>query len=135
MTLVIDASVAVKWVLEEEGSAQARRLLDQPLVAPDLWLSEAADTLWKRALTGEITPEQSHEALSILLSAPVKTVPAAGDAAAALRLAIALRQPAYGCFYLAAALRLDGEVVTADTRFVRAAAQTVHARRVRPLIA
>jgi predicted nucleic acid-binding protein len=36
MTVIIDASVALKWVLEEEGSeAAGLLLLDEPLAAPD----------------------------------------------------------------------------------------------------
>ena len=43
MTIVIDASVALKWVLEEAGLDAADALLDQDLIAPSLWLVEAAN--------------------------------------------------------------------------------------------
>jgi len=61
--------------------------------------------------------------------------PAEPDPALALTLARELRHPVYDCFYLALAIERDLSVVTADARFVHAAAQTVHAGRVRPLIA
>jgi predicted nucleic acid-binding protein len=48
--LVIDASVAVKWVVEEEGTAEALALLRaSKLVAPELLVAECANILWKKA--------------------------------------------------------------------------------------
>ena len=54
MRLVVDASVAVKWLLEEEYSADARRLLEQghELYAPRLLASEIGNSLWKNVRTG-----------------------------------------------------------------------------------
>ncbi len=47
MTLVIDASVALKWVIEEDDSAAAMALLlGEPLVAPDFLAIECANGLW-----------------------------------------------------------------------------------------
>ena len=51
MRLVVDASVAVKWLVEEEGSASAERLLegDHDLHAPRLMVPEIANALWRKA--------------------------------------------------------------------------------------
>ena len=46
--LVIDASVAVKWVVPELVSERAERLLDHGLVAPDLLFAECANLLWEK---------------------------------------------------------------------------------------
>jgi predicted nucleic acid-binding protein len=43
--LVIDASVAVKWVVPEPESDRAEALLDHPLVGPDLLFAECANVL------------------------------------------------------------------------------------------
>jgi predicted nucleic acid-binding protein len=45
---VVDASVAIKWLVDEPLSAQAARLLDDdlPLAAPELIYAEAASALW-----------------------------------------------------------------------------------------
>ena len=44
--VVIDVSVALKWVIEEDGSEAARALLlEGPLVAPDLLIVECAKVL------------------------------------------------------------------------------------------
>jgi len=64
--IVIDASVAVKWVLDEPESQAAVALGDQELIAPALWLAEAANALWRRAQAGEITNDQAGAFLSEL---------------------------------------------------------------------
>ena len=87
MSLVIDASVALKWVLDEPGGAEAEALLDEALIAPGLWLIEAANALWKRAGRGEISPDEAAERLQALLNAPVATPRAEDDLASALSLA------------------------------------------------
>jgi predicted nucleic acid-binding protein len=46
--LVIDASIAIKWVIEEEGTKEALALRNQALVAPDLLIAECANVLWKK---------------------------------------------------------------------------------------
>ena len=117
MSLVIDASVALKWVLDEPGGAEAEALLDEALIAPGLWLIEAANALWKRAGRGEIRPDEAAERLQALLNAPVATPRAEDDLASALSLASQLAHPVYDCLYLALAIREDTQVVTADTRF------------------
>jgi hypothetical protein len=44
--IVVDASVAVKWVLREIGSDAADALLDHDgLIAPSIWLAEATNAL------------------------------------------------------------------------------------------
>ena len=46
MTVVVDASVALKWVIEEDGSQAAGVLfLEQPLAALDLLIVECANVL------------------------------------------------------------------------------------------
>jgi predicted nucleic acid-binding protein len=121
MRVVIDASVAVKWVVSETGSDAADALLDEDLMAPVLWLAEAANALCRRARIGEITAEQANARLSELLRAPVASLPIEPHLAHALKLAIDIGQPIYDCIYLALALQHQTHVVTADRRFASAA--------------
>ncbi len=44
---IVDASVAVKWVVQEPGSDRARWLAKAKLEAPDLLSTECANVLWK----------------------------------------------------------------------------------------
>ena len=123
MSLVVDASVAVKWVLREVGSEAADGLLDhEGLTAPALWLAEAANALWRRVRIAEITAEEANERLLELHNAPVTSVAIEPNLARALTLATEIAHPIYDCLYLALALHLDTHVVTADRRFAAAAA-------------
>ncbi len=118
MTVVIDASVAVKWVLRETGSDAADALLDDhDLIAPDLWLAEAGNALWRRARIGEITANEANVRLSELRNAPVASHAIEPHVDQALNLAIELGHPVYDCLYLALAARHMTHVVTADRRF------------------
>jgi predicted nucleic acid-binding protein len=121
MSIVVDASVALKWVLDEDDSDAALAVRDNELVAPSLWLAEAANALWRRSVSGELTHAEVTERLSLLTDAPVTSTPIELDLAEAVRLAVALSHPVYDCLYLAAALREETYVVTADRRFHAAA--------------
>ncbi len=117
MSVVVDASVALKWVLDEPGKTAAEALLDEELIAPGLWLLEAANTLWKRTRRGELTDEEAKARLLELCNAPVTTTAIEDDLPAAADLANVLGHPVYDCLYLALAIREDTYVVTADRRF------------------
>ena len=134
MTVVVDASIALKWVLQEEGSEAAEKLLEQDLAAPSLWLLEAGNALWRRTVREELTPSEAAERLAELASAPVASVPLEEDLPEALRLAVQLNHPVYDCLYLALAKRLGTYVVTADARFGRAVAEhATHVGHIRVL--
>ena len=117
MTVVVDASVALKWVLDEPGKEAADALLEEELIAPSLWLLEAANALWRRTQRGEINDEEAKERLTELYNAPVTTTTVEDDLLAAADLANVLGHPVYDCLYLAMAIRENTYVVTADSRF------------------
>ncbi|MFP4004237.1 MAG: type II toxin-antitoxin system VapC family toxin [Alphaproteobacteria bacterium] len=117
---VVDASVAVKWLVTEPNSDQAEHLLGcgLTLVAPALLFAEAANALWAICRRGYIGRNEFAEALGVLKSAPIDVpVPMRDLAASAGRLAVDLDHPVYDCFYLALALQEQHPVVTADQRF------------------
>lgn len=118
--LVIDASIAVKWVIEEEGSREAVALRGRGrLIAPDLLVAECANILWKKARRSEIVREEALLAARLLQGADIELVPMRPLLAAAARLAIALDHPAYDCIYLALAVERDCRFVTADQALLR----------------
>jgi predicted nucleic acid-binding protein len=133
VTIVIDASVAVKWVLDETDSDAADALLDQPLIAPVIWLAEAANALWRSARIGNITFEAANARLSELLNAPVAPVAIEPHIEQALDLAAQLGHPVYDCLYLAIAIQQKTHVITADRRFAALAEQPDLTDRVRLL--
>ena len=119
--LIVDASVAVKWLIQEEGSAPALALR-QPgtrLIAPDLLMVECANILWKKVRLGELSPEEAGLAARLVCAVDMELVPTRHLADRVVDLTIALDHPAYDRLYLAVALDRDGRFVTADQRFVR----------------
>ncbi|HEX3673871.1 MAG TPA: type II toxin-antitoxin system VapC family toxin [Rhizomicrobium sp.] len=121
--IVIDASVALKWVLPEDDSDLADALRAEKLIAPPLWLIESANALWRNVLSGKITANDSTRLFAKLAAAPVAVSHADSDVAEALDLAIRLSHPIYDCIYLALARRENTHVVTADRRFHAVAAK------------
>jgi predicted nucleic acid-binding protein len=116
--IIVDASVAVKWVVSEPDSAEAAALLDKARVgAPALWLSEASNALWAKVMRRQLTPEEAWGQAMDLADAPVVTIPLPGLLPVAMRMALELEHPIYDCFYLAAAVQKETHVVTADRRF------------------
>lgn len=118
--LVIDASVAIKWVVEEEGTAEALALRRQArLIAPDLLVAECANILWKKVRRSELSAEEAGLAARLLQTAEIEFRPARPLLEEATRLAIALDHPAYDCLYLALAESEDSLFITADSKLVR----------------
>jgi predicted nucleic acid-binding protein len=133
LTLIIDASIAIKWVVPELGSAEALSLRRTGLVAPDLLIPECANVLWKKVRRGELTEAEALLGARLLERAGVQLEPMRPLLEAATRLAVALDHPAYDCMYLALASTMDCEFVTADRRFYRKAVSNAAGRRVRLL--
>lgn len=117
---VVDASVVVKWLVTEEWSDEASRLLDREsaLIAPDLVFAEVSNALWAMCRRGDIGDRDFADATDALRASPVSIPhPMRRLTAAAARLAIDLDHPVYDCFYLALAIVEQYPVVTADRRF------------------
>ena len=122
MPLVVDASVAVKWLVREEGSDRAEALKSEDLHAPFLLQIEAANVLRTLAAGGRLTDAQALEALDLLLDAPIRLHdPTDALVRGALAFALRLGHPIYDCLYLSLAVDLGTRLVTADRRFHRAA--------------
>ena len=118
--VVVDASVAVKWVIEEEHGDQALSLLwCDRRHAPDHWLAEAANALWPRVLDGELTAEDAEDRLGTLLGAPVVGSPIARLMPRAHAISVARRVTIYNSLYVALAEKLALPLVTADQVLIR----------------
>ena len=128
MRFVVDASVAVKWLVAEEDADIADRLAasGRELHAPRLMASEAANVLWRKARVGQIERAETGAAMALLTDMPVRWNDDETVIADAVRLAMALDHPVYDCVYLALAHRIGATVVTADRRFVTAVSPTEH---------
>jgi predicted nucleic acid-binding protein len=128
-TLVVDASIAIKWVVEEEGTQQALALRRRAkLIAPELLVAECANILWKKVRRDELTSHEALLAARLLQAAEVELLPTRALLEAATRIAIELDHPAYDCLYLVLAVENKCRFVTADERFLRKLLQTKRGR-------
>lgn len=123
MTLVVDASVGLKWVLQERDShlAQALAVGDEGLLVPDFWLNEACNVLWLQVRKEVLSADEAREGLA-LLRAQVEPTPTADldlhDLA--LEIGLATDHSTYDTLYLAFAIVMGARaVVVADGAFVR----------------
>lgn len=124
MAIVVDASVGLKWVLQEPDSHLAQALVrsEPEIVVPDFWLNEATNVLWLRVRRNMLTPDEARTGLA-LLRAQVEPTPTTGMELhqVALDIGIAVGHPTYDALYVAFAVATGARaVVTADRRFERA---------------
>lgn len=135
MTLVVDASVAFKWYVEEPQSDEARAILasNEPLIAPDILVAEVGNAAWLRLNRAQISVAQAEELLAKLLAVFSTLVPAADLIVRAVQIAAEIAHPVYDALYLAAAERWNARLVTADKRLLAKCAAAPWSALVRPL--
>lgn len=127
MTLVVDASVGLKWVLQEPDSHLADLLArsGENLLVPDFWLNEATNVLWLQVRRNLLTADEAREGLA-LLQAHLVPMPTArmGLHDVALEIGLTVNHSTYDTLYAAFALATGAaHVVVADGPFVKAMAR------------
>ncbi len=120
MIRVVDASVALKWFVEEDGSRQAAALLTggDSLIAPDLIVPEVCNACWKLVRRQLMRPAQQQLAIARLPMILDELVPTSLLAHRSVAIANQLDHPAYDCFYLVLAEQRSGTLITADRRLI-----------------
>ncbi len=136
MRLVIDTSVAIKWLVEEELHEEARHLLasDDLFFAPDFLAVEMANVAWKKVRRKEIDAAQAREIAVSHRDGEPTLMPSTPLIERAMQIALDLDHPVYDCLYLACAETVDGDLITADARLIRVVEGTAYAALVQPLI-
>jgi predicted nucleic acid-binding protein len=122
VTLVVDASVALKWFLPDEPLADEALAIIRDgsgLIAPDILVAEVCNGAWRSARLGRIGQDQVHEIAAILPRIFESLIGAASLAPRAVAIAGAIDHPVYDCLYAALAEVRQVPLVTADTRLVR----------------
>ena len=121
MSWVVDASIAVKWVIPEVLSDLADRVRDgaDNVLAPDLLLVEVANALWRKTTAREISAREADAAFDLVRRSGIDLRPAGPLLPRAMDLARRLGHPVYDCVYLALAEREEATLVTADQRLLR----------------
>jgi predicted nucleic acid-binding protein len=124
MALAVDASVGLKWVLEEPDSDVARvlALSDEVLYVPDFWLNEACNVLWLQVRRKLLTPDEAREGLGLLRAQVAPTSTADFDLHdVALDIGLAINHSTYDTLYVAFAIAVGADrLVVADGPFVQA---------------
>jgi len=131
MTLVVDASVALKWYVSEDGSDSARQILagDEALVAPELVVAEVCNASWIAYRRREIAADQHSQIAQDITRVFDRLETLVRHASRATVIARELDHPVYDCFYLAVSEAFDAPFVTADGRLLARVAGTPFAAR------
>ena len=126
--VVVDASLAVKWLVDEDDSDKAHAVLeswvthDVTRIAPYLMPFEVANVLHRRVVRGELSVSNGARMMTRLLGSRLELHQSTGLHVRALELASQLSQGAvYDAHYLALAEEFGCELWTADEKFHRAA--------------
>jgi len=120
MTLVLDASVALKWYVPEEHAEIAESILcsGEQLIAPQLLVAEVANASWKLVRRGELDPSQ-HQRIAAAITRPFDLLaPLSPLLPRAAALSLELDHPIYDCFYLALSESWAVPLVTDDRRLL-----------------
>lgn len=133
--LVVDASVAAKWLFPEDGAEQAKLLFSEAheLWAPDLLWIEVAQIGWKYVRKGTLELAEVARAVEWMATVPVARRPSSDLLPSAVRLAVEYDRTVYDSLYLALAIEESCRVITADARLVNALSRTPLAAHLRLL--
>ena len=121
---VLDASVAVAWLLSEKTASKAERALlrleDEEALVPHLWHLELRNGLLVASRRGRLTADELTERLNALRGLPIRT-----DTEPDLTLAFVLAEKHglsfYDAVYLELAIRHSAPMATLDRTLARAA--------------
>ena len=133
MSLVVDASVALKWFLSEELHASQALAVVQDgatLIAPDFLIAEVCNAAWRSARLGRISQAQVDAIAANLPRFFDSLVSVSSLARRAVAIAGQLDHPVYDCLYLALAEAEQAELLTADMRLLSKVQTTTWEQRV-----
>ena len=128
---VIDASVAAKWFLPPAGeplAEEALRLLAGyadgrfRFLVPDLFWAECGNILWKAVWQGRWSRGAAEKAILALKNRSFPTTSSHDLLGEAFSIAATFDRTVYDSLYVALAVRLKAEMVTADERLANALA-------------
>lgn len=132
MRYVLDASVALKWVLDEPGTDRALFLRKEyellgvtELIAPDIFPIEIAHVLSKGFRRGKLSAEEADSHLYNILTTSPQLVSSTSLLPAAFAIAQSTRTPLYDALYLALSEAENAPLVTADVKLTKLPYQVI----------
>jgi predicted nucleic acid-binding protein len=122
--LVVDASVVIAWLFDDEEEARADKALEhlagEGALVPHLWHLETRNTLLVAERRGRLSAAGVNERLDALKGLPIRT-DEEPDFQSAFALARAHRLSFYDAVYLELAKRESAELATLDEALGKAA--------------
>ncbi len=123
--LVVDASVAVSWAIEDERNPGSERVLTAiktkhaQLTVPDLWFYEGLNAIRSATLRGRLEERNAAAAAGFLWELPKTVAPVTESRTAeTLRLALHEGLTVYDAAYLALARERGADLVTWDRQLL-----------------
>jgi len=130
-TLVLDASVAIKWAipsarepLTDESLRLLRRYVDSEIefIVPDVFWAELGNVLWKGTRQRRWRQDEAEAVATTLRARNFATVSSITLLPEALRIAFAYDRAVYDCLYVALAVQSKTDLITADEPLANALA-------------
>ncbi|HLW86723.1 MAG TPA: type II toxin-antitoxin system VapC family toxin [Candidatus Sulfotelmatobacter sp.] len=130
-SLVLDASVAIKWAmplarepLTDESLRLFKRYADGEVdfIVPDVFWAEVGNVLWKGTRQRRWRQDEAEAVAADMQARDFKTVSSLVLLPEALRIAFAHDRAVYDCLYVALAVQFKRDLVTADERLANALA-------------
>lgn len=124
-SLIVDATVAAKWLLAEVDSDKAAALFQAwtgariGLLAPEIIAAEVSSTLWKRVMRGLLPVREAIRLQSQFNDLGIPLHPIGELVGLAFELALRYRHSVYDGLYLALAHKTGAEFVTADEKLFK----------------
>jgi predicted nucleic acid-binding protein len=129
--LVVDASVAAKWMLpatDELLRKEAFDLLDAygagevSLIVPDVFWAECGNIVWKAVRRRRMPRADAELAIVAMMARAIPTISSRRLLPEALPIALNFGCAVYDCLYVALAVLSETELITADERVANALA-------------
>jgi predicted nucleic acid-binding protein len=130
-SLVLDASVAIKWAmplarepLTDESLRLFKRYADGEVdfIVPDVFWAEVGNVLWKGTRQRRWRQDEAEAVAADMQARDFKTVSSLVLLPEALRIAFAHDRAVYDCLYVALAVQFKRDLITADERLANALA-------------
>jgi predicted nucleic acid-binding protein len=119
--LVIDSSIAVKWLVPEPDTSAALSLRGRHrFIAPELLVLECANVFWKKVRRRELTADEALVSAQAVGWSDIEFVSVQSQAEVITKLALDIDHPVYDCAYIALALDRRCQFATADRRLIGA---------------
>ncbi len=123
MIYVVDASVGVKWFIEEDYSEKADKLLEDfsngyvDLVAPKSFIQEFCNAIRKYVVRGYLKPELANKYIEEASEIPIEYIDTDWNIVKkAYKKALKLSITTYDAIYIVIAEKLNATIITADNK-------------------